>query len=159
MINSTGTGKLVYGYLPHHETFAFADDETAVAEAREIVAIGAARTFGEARRVEVRHVAFNPADPEHADGEADGEPFDISQVGSVIEGDWPPMVASRALELLPEDIQQEFGTIGDTTLNGDLLEIRESVEQEIVAALRERGYRVRRDDELVNTLDGAAFRS
>ncbi|MFI1996072.1 hypothetical protein [Actinoplanes sp. NPDC020271] len=161
MINNSRTSKLVYGYLPDLETFAFADDTTAADEAREIEAIAAAGTFGAARKVEVRHVSYNPADPDcvSGDGHDDDEPFDVRQVGAVIAGDWPRMVADRSFTLLPEDLQAEFGTIADTTLNGDYLEIPVSAEHGIVAALRKRGYDVRRDDELVNVLDGATIRA
>jgi hypothetical protein len=155
MIDSS-TRSLVYGYVPHHETLAFADGATAAEEAREIVAIASSRTFGEARRVEVRHVGWNPADPEYSE-DHDDAPFDITELGAVVEGDWPSMVASRATDLLPKDLQQRFGTPTDTVLNGDYLTIPATAEAELVAALQERGYEVRRDDDLINTLNGATF--
>ncbi|BAL91251.1 hypothetical protein AMIS_60310 [Actinoplanes missouriensis 431] len=148
--------KLVYGYLDYHETLAFADDSTAAQEAREIEAIAAARTYGEARRIETRHVSHNPAGWDYTDAE-DDEPFDINKVGAVQDGDWPPMMASRAMRLLPEDLLKQFGTMADTTLNGPYMEIPLAQEPAIVAALCERGFEVRRDDALINALDGATI--
>ncbi len=148
---------LVYGYLPDQLTLAFADDETAAEEAAELTALAAATTLGQARAVPVRHLRSNPAAPEYDDG-ADHEPFALAEVGAVLEGDWPGMTASRALTLLPKDLQVEYGTPTDTTLNGDYLEIPVVAEDGLVAALRERGHRVRRDDTLLNVLDGATLR-
>jgi hypothetical protein len=156
MIN---TRKLVYGHAELHDCLAFADGETAGEEAREIVAIASARTWGEARGIEPRHV-WNPVpeiedDPDEHD---DAASFDINQVGRVIEGDWPPMVTSRAFDLLPSELLARFGHRMDTSLNGDFVEIPVAAEADLVAALRERRYTVTRDDELINTLDGQTFR-
>lgn len=73
---------------------------------------------------------------------------------AVSEGDWPPMVTSRAFDLLPKDLQARFGTRHATALHGDYLEIPLTAEEELVAELRDRGYQVTRDDDLINTLDG-----
>lgn len=159
MINSSPRA-LVYGYLSDQETFAFADAATAAAEAQEITAIAGARTWGEARGVTVRHVGWNPADAEHDDeGHDEDAPFDITGIGPVMEGDWPPMVASRAFELLPEDLQAEYGTVADTSLNGDYLEISPAAEIGLIGALRGRGHQVHRDDALMETLNGTALHS
>jgi hypothetical protein len=143
---------LVYGFARHHESLAFADARTAADEAKEIVAIASAKTWGEARAVASRHI-YNPV-PDYRD---DDEPFDIHEVGAVEDGDWPPMVTSRVFTLLPKELWSEFGELADTALNGDFLEIPLSREAEIVAVLREHGYELTRDDELINILDGATF--
>ncbi|MFU8874333.1 hypothetical protein [Micromonospora sp. SL4-19] len=151
--------RLVYGHAQLHDCLAFADAETAVAEAAEITAIASARTWGEARQVRTMQV-WNPVGPEYhdpEDGPADDEPFDINKVGSVADGDWPPMVAERAMKLLPQDLQARFGTSEATVLNGDILEIPMDREAELVAELRGRGYEVTRDDQLINVLDGRGF--
>ncbi|MEU4244467.1 hypothetical protein [Actinoplanes sp. NPDC026619] len=85
MINKpspAGTRSLVYGHAELHDCLAIADGETATAEAREIVAIASARTWGEARGIAPRHV-WNPVpeiedDPDEHD---DAASFDINQVG------------------------------------------------------------------------------
>ncbi|MGV9370040.1 hypothetical protein [Micromonospora tulbaghiae] len=153
------TRRLVYGHAQLHDCLAFANADTAAQEAEEIKAIAAARTWGQARTLRTTHVS-NPVHPEDYDPDedpADDEPFDINEVGSVMQGDWPPMVAGRALTLLPEDLQTRFGKQQFTALNGDLLEIPLSSEAELVDELRQRGYEVRRDDELINVLDGRSF--
>jgi hypothetical protein len=150
--------KLVYGHARAHDCLAFADADTAAEEATEITAIASARTWGEARRVAARHT-WNPADDEYEgnDEHGDDEPFKISDVGAVSEGDWPKMVTSRALALLPRDLQTRLANSVPTVLNGDYLEIPLAVETELVTALRERGFEVTRDDDLINQLDGYAF--
>ena len=148
--------RLVYGRAQNHDCLAFADADTAEEEAEEIQAIASARTYGEARAIRTRHVS-NPVAIE--DGEdpddypADDDLLDIHDVGRVADGDWPPMVTTRAFDLLPKDLQARFGGSADTALNGDYLEIPLDCEAEIVAALRERGFEVRRDDKLINILD------
>ncbi|GII22708.1 hypothetical protein Pme01_23050 [Planosporangium mesophilum] len=148
----------MYGHAQAHDCLAFADAETAAEEANEIVAIASARTWGEARSVAVRHT-WNPAGPEYVelDEHDDAEPFDINELGAVADGNWPKMVTSRGLTLLPKDLQTRFGTNADTVFNGDYLEIPLAAEAELVAALRERGLEMTRDDDLINTLDGRTF--
>ncbi|MBU2668271.1 hypothetical protein KOI35_32640 [Actinoplanes bogorensis] len=162
MINtaSKDSRKLIYGHAQLHDCLAFADGETAAAEAQEIVAIASAKTYGEARAVRPQYVrdVVPGLGEDHVDGDhADDEPFDINELTSVIEGDWPPMVTSRAFDLLPTELQEQFGNSEFTAMNGDLLEVPVSAEAELVAALRERGFEVTRDDELINTLDGRSF--
>jgi hypothetical protein len=151
--------RLVYGHAESYDCLAFADATTAAEEAAEIVAIATARTWGEARAVPARHT-WNPAGPESAGDPSDhpdDESFDIRALRPVIDGDWPSMVTSRALTLLPQDLQARFGTNTATALNGDFLELPVTAEAELVAALQERGFEVTRDDDLINALDGRTF--
>lgn len=154
------TPRLVYGHAQHHDCLAFANADTAAEEAQEIVAIATARTWGEARSVTVRHT-WNPTDPklEHANAHSDDEPFDILEIEPVLDGDWPPMVTIRALTLVPRDIQARVGGELQMTVleNGNYWEIPLAAESELVAALRDCGYEVTRDDDLINTLDGRTF--
>ncbi|MEU5529313.1 hypothetical protein ABZ744_20480 [Micromonospora chersina] len=150
--------RLVYGHAQLHDCLAFANADTAAEEAEEIKAIAAARTWGEARQVRTTHIT-NPC-PDDYDPEedpADDEAFDINELGLVAEGDWPPMVTARAFDLLPKDRQGRFGKTHFTALNGDFLELPRECEVELVAELRQLGYEVSRDDELINVLDGRSF--
>ncbi|SIM87046.1 hypothetical protein [Micromonospora cremea] len=152
-------GKLVYGHARLHDCLAFADADTAAEEAREIATIASAATWGEARRVATRYT-WNPVGPEYHDpdeGPADDEPFDITEVGGVKDGDWPPMVTTRALTLLPKDLQAAFSDPTETALNGYYLEIPLRHESDLVAQLREHGFEISRDDDLINLLDGRSF--
>lgn len=151
---------LVYGHAELHDCLAFADAATAAEEAAEIQAIAAAKTWGEARSVTTRHIS-NPAEADpHDDPDdlpADDEVFELNEVGSVVDGDWPPMVTTRAFDLLPDDLQTEYGNAVMTAVNGVFLEIPAEREGELVAELRARGYTVTRDDVLINVLDGRSF--
>ncbi|MFG1674616.1 hypothetical protein [Micromonospora sp. NPDC049282] len=145
------THPLVYGHATHHDCLAFVDADTAAGEATEIRALAAARTWGEARQVPMTHLD-NPADN---DGdEDDDEPFDLTEVGAVVDGRWPRMVTTRAFEALPQDLREKYGRRELTVHDGDYLEISLDREGELVAELRGRGYQVTRDDDLVNLLDG-----
>ncbi|MFF5180687.1 hypothetical protein ACFY2Q_21885 [Micromonospora sp. NPDC000316] len=64
------------------------------------------------------------------------------------------MVTERALTLLPQDLQDRYGKRQVTIHDGDYLEIPFACEAELVAELRQRGYEVTRDDELINVIDG-----
>ncbi|MFI6265303.1 hypothetical protein [Micromonospora sp. NPDC051006] len=153
------TRRLVYGHAQMQDCLAFADANTAAEEGGEIKALAAARTWGEARQVQMTHL-WNPAGPDYyepEDGYADDKPFKINEVSAVAEGDWPPMVTERAFKLLPKDVQAQFGKREFTVHNGDILEIPLAQEAELVAELRQRGYEVTRDDDLINVLDGRSF--
>ncbi|SCF16029.1 hypothetical protein GA0074695_3879 [Micromonospora viridifaciens] len=149
--------KLVYGHAKAHDCLAFADANTASEEAAEITAISP-RAPGAKRAGLPPFTPWNPAGDEYDDEEhGDDEPIRINDLGAVSEGDWPEMVTSRSLALLPKDIQARFDKSVATALNGDYLEIPLAAENDIVEALRERGIEVTRDDALINELDGYAF--
>ncbi|MFG1841820.1 hypothetical protein ACGFH8_25735 [Micromonospora sp. NPDC049175] len=147
---------LVYGHATAHDCLVFADAGTATEEAAEIQALADARTWGEARQVRMTHL-WNPAGREYhdpKDGYADDMPFDITEVGAVADGNWPPMVTKRAFTVLPQDLQDRCGKRQVTVHDGDYLEIPVAGEGGLVAELRERGYEVTRDDALINQLGG-----
>ncbi|WP_120689230.1 hypothetical protein [Micromonospora musae] len=147
---------LVYGYTQSHDCLAIADAATAAEEAEEIKALGAARTWGEARQVPMTHL-WSPAGPDYhdpRDGYADDKPFDITQVSAVADGNWPPMVTERAFTVLPQDLQDRYGKRQVTVHSGEYLDIPLDCEADLVAELRLRGYKVTRDDELIHVLSG-----
>ncbi|HVX69862.1 MAG TPA: hypothetical protein VHA79_09250 [Mycobacteriales bacterium] len=148
------TARLVYGHAWLHDCLAFANGDTAHAEANEIVAIATARTFGEAAGITTVHVS-NPAVDTVEDGAVEpDEPMNILRCYGVEDGDWPPMVTSRALRLLPAAIREEFGTVQTTIYNGDYLEVPLAAERGVVEALTKAGFEVFRNDNLINVLDG-----
>ncbi|MET7709902.1 hypothetical protein [Micromonospora sp. NPDC005413] len=152
---------LVYGHVTNHDCLAFIDARIAAGEAAEIRALATARTWGEARQVQMTHLS-HPAGPdcyEPEDGYGDDEPFDITEVGAVVEGYWPPMVTTRALDVLPQDLRNRYGKLVLTVHTGKYLEVPLACETELVAELRGRGYEVTRDDELINLLDGFSLGS
>ncbi|MFC0506653.1 hypothetical protein [Micromonospora costi] len=147
--------RLVYGHAKNHDCLAFIDADTAAGEAAEIRALASARTWGEARQVQMTHLD-NPAGPDCYDEDdyADDKPFDITEVGSVVEGYWPPMVTTRAFDVLPQDLRDRYGKVVYTVHNGEYLDVPLDREAALVAELRERGYEVTRDDDRINLLDG-----
>jgi hypothetical protein len=156
--NGTKSRDLIYGRAWFHDCLAFADALTAAAAADEITSIASAATWRAAAAVVCRHI-WNPvADTVDEDPEGDWDrPFDIFDVAAVADGDWPPMVTARALELLPGDVLAEFASVVSTSLNGDYADIPVTEEPKIVHALEARGYRVNRDENLINVLDGRTF--
>ncbi|MEH0934223.1 hypothetical protein [Micromonospora psammae] len=156
----TPTRRLVYGHAQLHDCLAFADADTAAEEAAEIEAIAAARTWGEARRLDTRHIDNPVRDGDEDDEDrspSDDAAFDLNDVPSVRDGDWPPMVTARALELLPADLLARFAGATNTVFNGPYAEIPMAREAELVAELRTRQFEVTRDDHLINLLDGRGF--
>ncbi|MET8838064.1 hypothetical protein ABZV78_29720 [Micromonospora sp. NPDC004540] len=152
------TRRLVYGHATNHDCLAFVDADTAAGEAAEIKALAAARTWGEARQVQMTHLE-NPAGPEsyEEDDYADDKPFDITELGAIVDGYWPKMVTTRALDVLPQDLQDRYGEVVLTVHNGEYLQVPLDGEAELVAELRQRGYEVTRDDQLINLLDGVGI--
>ncbi|WP_262285515.1 hypothetical protein [Micromonospora sp. MA102] len=152
------TRRLVYGHATNHDCLAFIDADIAAGEAAEIRALAAARTWGEARQVQMTHLE-NPAGPEcyEEDDCADDKPFDITELGAIVDGYWPKMVTTRALDVLPQDLQDRYGEVVLTVHNGEYLQVPLDGEAELVAELRERGYELTRDDDLINLLDGVGI--
>ncbi|MCW3843699.1 hypothetical protein ONA70_26710 [Micromonospora yasonensis] len=148
--------RLVYGHATNYDCLAFVDADTAAGEAAEIRALASARTWGEARQVQMTHL-WNPAGPdcyEPEDGYADDKPFDLTEVGAVVEMSWPRMVTTRAFDVLPQDLQERYGELVLTVHDGEYLKAPLDCEAELVAVLCERGFEVTRDDDLINLLDG-----
>jgi hypothetical protein len=99
------------GHAWLHDCLAFADAETAAKEADDLIAIATAPTLGAAAAIKTQYIS-NPAKDTVEDGvDEPDEPMDIFRCYGVEDGDWPPMVTSRALSLLPAAIQAEFGTV------------------------------------------------
>ena len=84
----------------------------------------------------------------------DDDPFDVGDIGPFCDGDWPAWPEQKMLRWLPKDIQIEFGTVVDSVHNGEFLVLDAARENEIVAALRQRGHRCTKDDDLVRRACG-----
>ena len=79
----------------------------------------------------------------------DEEPFDGMDRVSSIDYDWPEWPAQEMLDWMPKDIQERFGSIGNSMVSGPSLGIDPASESEVVAALEEAGYIRIRDDDLI----------
>jgi hypothetical protein len=80
-------------------------------------------------------------DPENA--------FDSDAIPGYDDGDWPTWPLQYMLEWMPEDIQQQYGKVVPSAVNGDCLELLEEKAGEIVLALEKRGYTCTEDESLV----------
>jgi len=70
------------------------------------------------------------------------------------DGDWPAWPAQQMLDWVPKAIQQKYGSIGSSHLNGECLTLAPREERQIIAAFRRVGYRCTRDDRLVQRASG-----
>jgi hypothetical protein len=76
------------------------------------------------------------------------DPFPGYDIGPICDGDWPGWPEQEMLSWVPADIQERYGNVRCSVLNGDFLQF--SADAGVVAdALRRHGYQCRRDDALV----------
>lgn len=136
--------RLVYGVFD--DNLVLLPEEEATARAEEVSAIFAASTYGEARqlaRVGLDVPGIDDEDDEHGDE----DPYDPA-----LFEDWPGRAATLALDLLPDDLD-DIGEQIDQFFAPPILHIDPAGEAALVKLLRERGYEVRRDDEMVGGMD------
>lgn len=79
---------------------------------------------------------------------ADEEPFNVALTNAYENGDWPPLAATIALNELPEDLD-DIGQQVEHFPGSPSLRIDPAIEEELVRELHQRGYGVRRDDDLL----------
>jgi hypothetical protein len=88
----------------------------------------------------------------------DGEPRPDSTLeyfeGLMSEGDFPDWPEHDAIEWMPKDIQEQYGTITVSKLNGEYLELAPKHERAIAAGLTTYGYECKRDDDLIRQAKG-----
>ena len=146
VIGQTSTGDLVF--LP---------EAYAVAAARELDGWRAASTWGQARDLANRAQCLAPpfAVEDLEAAQDDNAPFDVTELGVVADGDWPPMPGGLSLELVQGDWPGrgtfEVGAVVDTVFNGPVLQIGPDQEEALCGALAAAGCAVRRDDDLVRS--------
>jgi hypothetical protein len=80
----------------------------------------------------------------------DETPFNgFEDVPGVSEGYYPPWLEKAQDQILPADILENFATLKDTFLDGSFSHIDEDKADQVVAALRAKGYKVERADNLL----------
>lgn len=142
--------KLVYGVV--NDNLVLMPERVARAYAEDHAQIRALQTFGEARRFEPQGLNAAPGLDE-ADYEvtpADGDAYEVTTTDEY-QDDWPPSAATIALGELDEDLD-DVGEERDRFPNAPILYIDPSTELDLVETLRQRGYEVRRDDELIGRI-------
>lgn len=81
-------------------------------------------------------------------------PFDPDDIPGYADGDWPGWPAQEMLKWMPKDIQQKYGKVEISVLNGDFLEIGPGREAEVIAALEDCGYKCTKDTNLIERACG-----
>ena len=89
-----------------------------------------------------------------AEQHAGDEAFDANTIWGYQDGDWPEWPAQDMIQWVPESVQQQFGSVVDSTLNGSYLMFDPEQEIELVAAMDELGFTCRRDDVLIEAANG-----
>jgi len=149
--------RLVYGEYSMHESFAVLDATLAEGLSREIEAIQACATVGQARALEptLKFTWLPGNDFEDDDGEPlpNDSPYDCTQTVAAQDGDWP-MPDQHALEGLSSELLKALITragagVHHTMLNGSYFAIPLEREADMVDVLRSAGFEVSRDDDLV----------
>ena len=78
------------------------------------------------------------------------EPF--NQISACIDGDFPPRLEFLMHQLLPREVSSAFGDVYETIFNGTFVRFEPEAQDPVLAALRQRGYRLTEDLSLVKTL-------
>ncbi len=148
--------QLVYG-LAGDKSLVFMPEHAAreLAELRTLLPV--ARTWGEFRAGISDARWRRIVEPLEGDGEPVPEPaapFDAAQIWGYEDGDWPEWPAQQMLEWMPVELQQRFGDIEDSVLNGPCLQLEPTREREIVQALHAASFTCRRDDAMIRKASG-----
>lgn len=80
--------------------------------------------------------------------------FDASVIPGYGDGDWPEWLHQDALDWMPSDLIERYGSVEDSVLNGRMLEIDASVGDDVARELEGRGFSCARDDEAVSLATG-----
>lgn len=111
------------------------------------------KTYGEARRFQLRSLNGVPGldEDDYDDILADGGPYDVALTDAYENGNWPAPAATIALDELPEDLE-DIGEQIEQFPSFPTLYIDPTTEADLVRGLNQRGYEVRRDDELIGRI-------
>jgi hypothetical protein len=119
--------------------------------------IRSAATFGEARRGLPDHLydaLVEQRGDEYEDPPSEDEPLVADELMGYADGDWPRWPKQEMLEWVPRDVQDEFGHVDASVLNGDFLQLDVARTEELVARLEVEGFSCHRDDALVSRASG-----
>lgn len=129
--------------------------ESAKAEALD--AFCSADTWGELRRRSpqmcsevIERIRQKNDEDDDWPGPSDDTAFELTDVAG--DGWWPMFPEQLMLELIPQDIQDQYGKTMDTALDGSLLQLDPHDEQEVVDALVAAGFNCRKDQDLFDRI-------
>ncbi len=84
----------------------------------------------------------------------DNDPLSSYPVPGIDDHDWPAWPAQQMLDWVPKEIQEKYGSMESTRLNGEYLTLNPRNERKITAAFRRAGYRCTRDETLIQRATG-----
>ena len=141
---------LVYGHLGGDLVFAVRE------RALENAAFWEAKTWGELRTTAPGLYAQIVDGMDWAEDElnppSDEAPFDGGELAATRD-DLPHFLAQEMLSFVPETIQQEFGAMASTALDGEILTFWTG-DEEVVAAMKAAGFTCTPDERLVARAGG-----
>jgi len=142
--------EVVYGVSEVQNQAVFIPKEQAVELASVWAAVDQAATWGDLRkRLSARRYAEAIAQiSEDGSEPPETQPFDRDGLGALTDGDWPDFPAQIATEWMPSAVLA-LGESANNMVSGDWVEFRLEAELDAVAALRQHGFSVERDDALV----------
>lgn len=148
-----GTTRLVYGIFDSEDTIVLLPEQVAIEMVEEIEAVTEARTYGDLRRVTLRHLPSPEPDPDSTEEPAppDDAPWDVEKIIDHDSTLWPPMVANylQENEVVPRSVLDRIGAPVETMWDGPSFVIPPANEQELLDVLAQAGFESRRDDELL----------
>lgn len=145
------SNQLVYGIL--NDNLVLLPEDVAKAYAADHERIWALATYGDARRFNPQGMNVAPGIDEEDYDEIpeDDHPYDAALTNEYLNGAWPPPAATIALGHLPSDLA-DVGEERDHFPGFPNLYIDPITEVDLIEKLRQRGYEVRRDDELIKRI-------
>ena len=145
------TKRLVYGIT--NDNLVLLPEGVAKAYAADHERIWALTTFGAARRFQPQGLNNAPGldEDDYDEIPADDDPYDAASTNEYLNGDWPPSALTIALESLPDDLDDLVVEV-EHMMDPPTLELVSISEDDLVHTLHERGYDVRRDDQLISRI-------
>ncbi len=80
--------------------------------------------------------------------------FDASVIPGYGDGDWPEWLHQYALDWMPSELIERYGSVEDSVLNGRMLEMDASVGDDVARELERRGFSCAQNDEAVSLATG-----
>ena len=122
--------------------------------ASDLQAIRSLKTYGEARRFSGQVLelpGLSDEDEDEDERPPDDAMYDLAAMSEVDDGDWLPRAAGLALDYLPEELD-DIGEQRERFPSSPYLYINPASEHELKAKCDERGFVLRRDDDLIGLL-------
>jgi hypothetical protein len=158
MIEEASSGEeIFYRMSPANEGLVFAAPGDALENHAIRTALASSKTWGDFRRAigELNYRAVINAMSRDVEAPikvpSDDDRLDLNKIPGFNDGEYPEWLQRNMHRLLPADVLAKFGEQTSTMFNGMYVHLDASYEKHIVSALRKRGYRVHRREDLFFT--------